>query len=267
MGITLAKLDNLRQRGVLPPRSRILDIGSSNLYSAEPPEIRSFLAHYDVTARKAFVERTSSGSVYSPGAAVNQSFVGELLEKGGMTYLAFDIANGYRTRIIDLNRENLPEKLAGSFDLVLNFGTTEHIINQLNAFQVIHDAACVGGYIVHELPALGYIDHGYFCYTPRFFFDLAAYNNYEVIDFRYSDRGPGNDINNIVRDYTAYFPALAATPSPKYAPDNGSLCIILRKTQDGPLRLPMETSTSVEVEPPTIGKRLMTAIGRNGNSR
>jgi hypothetical protein len=44
-----------------------------------------------------------------------------------------------------LNHEPTPQKFVGDFDLVVNFGTTEHLLNQYNAFKVIHDATKVGG--------------------------------------------------------------------------------------------------------------------------
>ena len=51
---------------------------------------------------------------------------------------------------------------------------------------------------VHEVPAQGFIDHGYICYTPRFFFDLAGHNEYEVVDFTYLGPSPGKPIMNVV---------------------------------------------------------------------
>jgi SAM-dependent methyltransferase len=271
MGIALYKLQMLRRFGVLPNGGNVLDIGSSNLYAATIQELHNLAADFGQKLDGDFIERLSRGSAYGHGITRNESFVGELLERLGLTYLAFDIANGYRTQILDLNSEALPDKLRGTFDTVLNFGTTEHVINQLNAFRVIHDAVKVGGQIVHELPTVGYIDHGYFCYTPRFFFDLAGYNEYEVIDFAYQGPLPGNDIHAIVRDYQSYFPALTSyltkeglleprKPSAWVAisralglkqeptPPNISSFLIVRKTKDLPLRLPMETSTSVVVD-------------------
>lgn len=249
MGITFDKIDDLRLRGLLKSGCKVLDIGSSNLYSADPDCLRAFLAHYGVDADEAFIDRIAMGSTYGPNGGTNESFIGELLEQAGMTYLAFDIANGYRTQIFDLNTEAMPRNLAGSFDVVLNFGTTEHVINQLNAFRVIHDAVKVGGYIVHELPTSGYGDHGYFCYTPRFFFDLAGHNEYEVIEFAYHGPSPGHDINDIIRDYQSYFPALSnGLKTTEIKPDNIASYLILRKMKDAPLRLPSETSTSVHVK-------------------
>jgi hypothetical protein len=46
----------------------------------------------------------------------------------------------------------------------------------------MHDAIKIGGVIYHQLPASGYLDHGYYCYTPLFFREMAAANGYEVMD-------------------------------------------------------------------------------------
>jgi SAM-dependent methyltransferase len=245
MGITLSKLQNLREIEVLPDRGTILDIGSSNLYGADARGLESFAAAFGRKLNPNFIDRFAAGSVYGPGITKNESFAGELLEQVGLEYLAFDIANGYHTQIFDLNREALADKLRSAFDVVLNFGTTEHVFDQLNSFRVIHDAVKVGGHIVHQLPAVGYIDHGYFCYTPRFFFDLAGHNEYQVVQFSYEGPADGADLFGIVNDYATYFPALREIRRESIAVQNFAINIIIRKTKDLPLRLPMETSTSV----------------------
>jgi SAM-dependent methyltransferase len=255
MGITLAHLDGLRAHGVLRPGARVLDIGSSNLYSAGTAELRQFLAHYDVQPDDRLVERLAEGSTYDQSGGTNGTFVGELLEHVGLSYTSLDLTNGYRTRRFDLDRECIPPELAGTFDVVLNFGATEHFINQLNAFRAIHDAVRVGGHIVHELPAVGFIDHGYFCYTPRFLFDLAGYNAYEVVDFQYHGPSEGKDIFGIVRDYQAYFPALARCVAgqsgmTQSSPPDIANYIILRKANADPFRLPLDKRASVSVPEP-----------------
>src|SRR3990172_8654910 len=125
-----------------------------------------------------------------------------------MEYLAFDIAYGYRTTILDLNCAVLPASLQKRFDLVLNFGTTEHILNQLNCFKVIHDATKVGGYIYHQLPAIGYVNHGYVTYTGRCFFDLAIYNQYELIACWFEGPSGRNCVLESLKNYSTHFPAL-----------------------------------------------------------
>src|SRR5258708_26212446 len=76
-------------------------------------------------------------------------------ESLGFKYSALDF-DGHRDSIaIDLNRDAVPRRLKGAFDLAVNTGTTEHVANQDNAFRVIHDLIRPGGVQVHELPAQG----------------------------------------------------------------------------------------------------------------
>ncbi|WP_315806483.1 MULTISPECIES: hypothetical protein [unclassified Bradyrhizobium] len=262
MGTTLARLQHLLSLGTLPNSGAVLDIGSSNLYSADLDGLNNFAARFGHKLDPALVEHLVTGSQYGHGIPNNEAFVGELLEAVGLKYLAFDVANGYRTQAFDLNSDSLASDLRGTFDAVINFGTTEHVINQLNSFEVIHDATKVGGYMVHQLPAVGFIDHGFFCYTPRFFFDLAGYNNYELIDFSYDGPADGADIYDIIRDYTPHFPGLKhALRGDGPRPQNYGLNVILRKTNNDPLQLPMETSTSVVTENALVAGRTTSKIG------
>lgn len=72
------------------------------------------------------------------------------------------------------------------FDLVTNFGTTEHVFNQATAFENIHHLTKKGGIMIGVVPAQGAINHGYFNYHPQFFKELAAHNKYEVLDVSYT---------------------------------------------------------------------------------
>src|SRR5205823_271847 len=98
----------------------------------------------------------------------------EVTDLTSIEYNSFDVCPALKTEILDLNFESTPSKYHGYYDIVLNSGTTEHILNQWNCFEVMHDATRVGGVIYCQLPATGYLDHGYFTYTPLFFRDLAG---------------------------------------------------------------------------------------------
>ncbi len=245
MGIELSRLIRLHTLGLIGRNCRLLDIGSSNLYSADPGSLLAFASDFGVTLSDNAVAAICEGSRYGPELTTNAMFVGDLLTRLGLDYLSIDVAKGFRTRILDLNRQNLPWRLRNSFDLVLNFGTSEHVLNQLNVFALIHAACKRGGYMVHEVPCSGWIDHGYFKYSPRFLFDLAGYNGYEVVAFEYG-RGLPNDIYRPLENYSAYFPALKNASPVADSPDADlSACVIFRKTSSLPFVVPMETSTSV----------------------
>jgi SAM-dependent methyltransferase len=180
-----------------------------------------------------------------------------------MYYAALDIAKGYRTTILDLNHRSLPVRFRRRFDVVINSGTTEHLLNQYNAFKVMHDALRAGGYVVHSLPCRGFSNHGYLTYTPRFFFDLASYNKYDVVSMWLSE-GTNDDLYAPIRDYSSYFPNVvdvSADPSVRPAADV-SITIILRKTSNTRFIAPMEQSTSVGFIPTAFSLRKLAHLAR-----
>lgn len=264
MGIAFSYIRKMEELGLFSPGTRILDIGSSNLYSASADDIDGFVRRH--CARPAgdlggFTERLAHGSGYDPvNGGRNEAFVGELFEAAGMEYESFDIASGYKTRIVDLNKAALPASLRQRFGLVLNFGTTEHILNQLNCFRVIHDATAVGGHIYHSLPAVGYVDHGYITYTGRCFFDVAGYNEYELIACWFDGPSGGNSLLQSFESYSSYFPALSKALNDLSQTEHGralkalrvpdiAINVVYRKVKDKPFWGALESSTSVGAIP------------------
>jgi len=268
MGITLNSLSQLCSSGILSKTGdKVLDIGSSNLYQADLDSLYSYAQQFELARDgdlEIFFQTLSKGAEYTPeSGGKNESFVGQLLERVGIHYEAIDIADGYRTTIFDLNHQQVPDAWKGKFDVVMNFGTTEHLLNQFNAFKVIHDATKQNGYMVHSLPFLGYCDHGYFTYTPRCMFDMAGYNNYEVVHFEFEGPGSLNDVYAPLRDYSSYFPYLnnaldnmRGSPLESFFKDqiipNIALKIIYRKINQHPFVGALEMTTSVGAVPRTV---------------
>jgi hypothetical protein len=253
MGITMGLMKQLKERNVLSRSGlKVLDIGSSNLYQATAKEITDYVTAFggaeNPAALNKFAQRLAKGSAYdSVTGGINESFAGELIERCGMSYLSMDIAKGYKTEVMDLNREDLPTQHQGAYDVVMNIGTTEHVFNQYNSFKVVHEAAHVGSYMVHQLPASGYTDHGYYMYAGRFFFELAAYNKYEITDVWYDGPAGDDDLYLSLRRYAALNPAVLAKlsmESPVKIP-NYMITVIYKKTQNLAFAGALETSTSV----------------------
>jgi hypothetical protein len=260
MGVSWKYVLRMEELGAFArPGLRVLDVGSSNLYDADAAEMAAFIRRHaeDPGAElEAFCARLAKGSVFARGGgSENGAFLGELLQRAGFRYASVDIAAGWGTRILDLNRATLPPDMAGAYGLVLNFGTTEHILNQMNCFRAIHEATEVGGIMVHQLPAQGHVDHGYFGYTGRFFFDLAGYNAYHVLDAWLSLGDEEEDPYASFRAYQEVFPALkrrletldqdeeARAIAARRLPVLG-INVVCRKTAGLPFLGTVETSTS-----------------------
>lgn len=78
----------------------------------------------------------------------------------------------------------LPKNFVGRFDVVTNYGTSEHVDSQYMVFKNIHDACKKGGIMIHMLSLKGYWKfHSRFLYFPVFAVKLARENNYKIMYF------------------------------------------------------------------------------------
>lgn len=83
-------------------------------------------------------------------------------------------------RLVVVRGKPEPEEL-GQFDLVTDFGTGEHIFNQLQVWRTIHDLCKWKGFIALIRPTQGYPDHGFYNVQPTWVTDIAAANGYETV--------------------------------------------------------------------------------------
>jgi hypothetical protein len=105
---------------------------------------------------------------------------GELFRNSSYNYACIDLFPGDFTILADLNTFQVPTVIRGSYHLITNHGTTEHVADQINCFRVIHDYAAIGATMLHIVPFTGYFNHGLYNYHPLFFVFLAHANAYEI---------------------------------------------------------------------------------------
>lgn len=151
----VAMWEALTALGVIPDRPRVLEIGQANWYGDAPvPEGCESDCKFEV-ARKWYRKLLDPSSIAA-------------IDFHGKDSLKFDL------------NEPLPR---GDFDadIIINTGTAEHIFDQRQLFQTIHEQCAVGGLMVHAVPWQGWENHGFYCYQPTFFQDLARVNRYEWI--------------------------------------------------------------------------------------
>lgn len=249
MGIGMAYLEYLSDRGHLKRTSRILDIGSQNLYNVTVESFLAFTQKYGSSSGDAALTEAAKAVAYfsTPRPGERTTYLSELLDHTDIFYTSYDVCPALKTEIFDLNRERLPDHYNSYFDIVLNFGTTEHIFNQLNSYEVMHDALAAGGVVFHQVPSIAWTGHGYFSYHVTFFDDLAKANGYEVLDRWYSAAGISNPGAEAVEIRDERKPL--ATNDTDVAPlpemlTNYNLNIVLRKVHDAPFRVGLEIATS-----------------------
>ena len=108
------------------------------------------------------------------------------MEHQGFEYVSIDFDGKFGALKLDLNVAtchdvfNLGARPA--FNIVTNHGTTEHIFNQANVFELMHDLTVVGGMMIHAVPTPKFgPSHGFYFYDETIFDDLAHANDYEIL--------------------------------------------------------------------------------------
>ena len=111
-------------------------------------------------------------------------------KRGCARYVCID-ANGQNgALVIDLNKPLWTKYLSvhahkninrGTFDLVTDFGTGEHIFDQAQVWETMHMLAKPGGLLAFDRPSAGYEGHCFYLIQWNLVTALAHANNYEVI--------------------------------------------------------------------------------------
>jgi SAM-dependent methyltransferase len=173
MGTSSWNLDvicNLYDEGHFRMPAAIADIGCMQLSQATNESVRKFSTHFGKTPD---LQMLASFDHYS--------YMGDLYRAAGFEYVSLDIVDAPYVFRFDLNNDQVPPSLKGKYDIVMNTGTTEHVLNQFNALKAIHDLAKPGGLIFSLFLINGFRGHGLLRYSNRFVELLAGANKYELI--------------------------------------------------------------------------------------
>ncbi len=161
----------------------------------------------------------------------------------------------------DLNRDRVPLTLREHFDFVTNVGTTEHVFNQANCIEVVHDLTRVGGIMAHAVPFQGYENHGFFKYTQKFFTRIAKVNDYECLDAWISmdldARTFKPDVAEFFVDHVGIFRNARSSDHPidfynlkfhDYRSADACIYVFLRKTKSMQFQIPLDVPDEAEPE-------------------
>ena len=198
-----------RLKGQIPLRPHVLEIGEANWYGSQP---------------------APPGCEDADLFAVAKKFYRKVLDYKDI--VAIDLHGTPSAIKWDLNRptEFIEKDYRGNlyYDIIINTGTAEHIFNQHQLFTTIHDYCNVGGLMVHCAPWQGWHNHGFYCYQPMFFHDLARANGYAILaGFAY---------------HFATGHVYDGWESDLKTADDVQLYVALRKTTDAEFRMPMQGS-------------------------
>src|ERR1700722_18377169 len=248
MGICLKDLElliKLREEGYLPDKASVIEIGAQQLSNSvlrSMPEVERLGRLFG--ARSAPPLPQPLPADVSPEGYERQSpqapAARPLLTWLGCSYASVDIDGSPGAIPLDLNSASVPPALVGKHQLVTNFGTTEHVANQLNAFKIVHDLTASGGVMMHTLPTQGAFNHGLVNYNPKFFWALARANDYRWLYFDLApDTEPHALPDNLVDAITAFRPEIAEFAK-SYRVAECSLWVALQKRGAAEYAPPMD---------------------------
>jgi hypothetical protein len=274
MGISYHDIDlliRLKSAGEIPNGGAVAEIGAQQLGA-------SFLASTDeLGALGRLFGKTKDLELPAPPLA--RIAHGDLihLEKSaplarqfwewlGLKYFAVDI-DGNESIQIDLNFDAVPAAHCGRFDLVTNYGTTEHVANQLNAFKVIHDLTRVGGVMIHHVPLQGMISHGLVNYNPKFFWTLARSNRYEWMYFNLLISTVHCELPpDVIGDVNAFDPGILERARNYHTSDLMAL-VAVKKVQDIPFVPPIDVNTGAQSDNKQLQERYWTVFKPSSSTR
>ena len=154
------------------------------------------------------------------------------LSLGFLKYNCIDPDQRHDSLNLDLNENLSNQGFSKKYELITNFGTSEHCFDQNNCFTNIHNLCEVGGIMIHGVPFQGALNEGLINYQPNFFFCLASANNYEIL-------GTYINLNGSAGDLIPYSEGLMNVLNlPSSAKETTSIIIALKKLSDDPFNTP-----------------------------
>ena len=152
----------LKEEGYISPRGAIVEIGAqqlSNDFLRNKGKLAELGHAFGVATALDLPDPTESVLIHGKLEHLDSSAPPsrDVWTWLGFEYAAIDIDGSPGSISLDLNFDEVPWKFRKRFQLATNFGTTEHVANQLQAFKIIHDLVATGGVMLHSLPAQGYL--------------------------------------------------------------------------------------------------------------
>ena len=101
----------------------------------------------------------------------------------GIEHESFDLDGQFDSVALDLGVPlEAHSPYLAKYNLITNFGTTEHVVNHFTCFENIHGMCEPGGLMLHAVPSPGnWQHHGRYYYSQEFFRQLAAANDYNIL--------------------------------------------------------------------------------------
>jgi hypothetical protein len=184
-------ISQLAHAGALPPAPHVLELGENNWYGDVPIEQLGQDVYRQITdpaaRQRSFVELNGIVEAQTPTMLFDVAKVFYRTFLGPASLSSIDLSGTAAAHKVDLN---CPIQASRQFDVVINFGTANHVFNLPQFFKTVHDVTAPGGLMLHGMPLTGRVDDGFYNVQPTFYWDLAAANGYEIVLLVYGEPAP-----------------------------------------------------------------------------
>jgi len=265
MGLAVATIElliRLRQDGSMPISGAVVEIGAQQLSNAflRARDRLEFLGQLFGVTTKLDLPVPGAKPIGVELLSETAPLARQFWEWLGFEYASIDINGSPNSIPLDLNYDVLPDWARRKFDVVTNFGTTEHVANQFNAFKIIHDLTAPGGIMIHAVPAQGWVNHGFLKYDPKWFWMLARSNDYRWLDFDYTSRGQIADLpDNVIEAIAAHRPDIAERKA-QYKVMDAGLWATFQKVRDIEFIPPLDVNTGTKTTNAALIERYWTVF-------
>jgi SAM-dependent methyltransferase len=260
-------LIRLREAELLGPGGSIVEIGAQQLapsFLLMTDRLKTLGQLFGVAGTLDLPGVDSSDTSYGDlHLQPTAPFAREFWQWLGFEYAAVDIDGNPGSIPLDLNYDRAPWNSKKKFDLVTNFGTTEHVANHLNAFKLIHDLTAQGGIMVHRLPCQGMFNHGFVNYNFKFFWMLARSNGYKFIHADFTDSPEPVGMPTDIIDFLLPFTTAGVERARNYRAVDAAILVVLQKTHNMAFVPPIDVPTGMKTDIKSLKRRYWTVFQPN----
>jgi methyltransferase family protein len=263
-GAAIELLVKLQSKGYLKPGGAIAEVGAQQISRSalSAPDRIEYLGSLFGIDRPLPFGPLSSGSseLNSDWDILTAPFAREFWIWLGFEYAAIDIDNSPDSIPLDLNFDAVPASAKGNYNLVTNFGTTEHVANQLNAFKIVHDLTAHNGIMIHEVPAQGMFNHGIVNYNFKFFWLLARSNGYEIIHADFMSAEDQSNFPENIEEFLDASKLAASRPAHDYKVADAGWLVVLQKSLNMEFVPPIDVVTGTPTDISVLKERYWTVF-------
>ena len=258
-------LIKLRTAEYLEPEGAVIEIGAQQLSDSllAAPDRVAHLGRLFGTDQPLPLPRSQQSrdnEFEDDWAILTAPFARDFWQWLGFDYASVDIDGSPRSIPLDLNYDSVPSEAKGKYQLVTNFGTTEHIVNQLNAFNIIHDLTAPNGIMIHEVPVQGMVNHGLINYNFKFFWMLARSNGYKIIHADFMPAKDQSDLPDNIAEFLARSKLTAQSESLDYKVRDAGLLLAMQKSFDIAFVPPLDVDTGASTDFAPLKERYWTVF-------